>query len=570
MPQKISPTKNQAKHQENTTIETHPNQHQALYRKYRPQFFHEVVGQEHVVSALCGSLKTGNVSHGHIFTGPRGTGKTTLARLYAKALNCQNRTDVEPCGSCAQCVSLKNNSSLSIIEIDAASYTQVEYIRQLRDEAIMPAVGATYKIYIIDEVHMLSKSSFNALLKILEEPPQHVIFLFATTEIHNVPETILSRVERHDLQPLSMEELIQKLERINIDENLQLDTDALEAVALSARGALRDAESLLAKVRSISQDTSHKVTGEEVRKLLGLSPFATLHSIADALIRNSGHDALSLLEQTIQKGYSATVLGRELLEYFRKLLLLGTDARLQKHVHASLNKEQLEQLTHQATQTTPLWTLKTIDTISESLNSPAGSVVPQLPLEMAFVTIMQSSSYPQKKTETDTSQNTKNKQNERTKPVISTPPDIQKADKHTTPEPPANPTKIITSKNADGNTSLTIEILQKHWGSLIKELRASNQSLSVCASHCVPTSYKDNTLQLSARFSIYADKINTEKVRLTIQETLSTIVGRHVDITCVTDTKSTSSPIGITRNSSSSPLVDEAMRVFGSPRQAST
>src|SRR3989344_1228732 len=228
-----------------------------LYRTYRPQTFADIEGQQHVVQTLQGALKSNRVGHAYLFSGPRGTGKTTMARLLAKTLNCQEAISyklqaknslIEPCNKCSSCVEINEGRSLDLIEIDAASHTGVDHVRELTDSARVAASSGGYKVFLIDEVHMLSKSAFNALLKTLEEPPAHTIFLLATTEPHKLPDTVLSRVQRFDLKKLTLEEIQKKLERIARTENISLEPDVVVMLARYANGSLRDAESALSKL----------------------------------------------------------------------------------------------------------------------------------------------------------------------------------------------------------------------------------------------------------------------------------------------------------------------------------
>ncbi|EKE18522.1 MAG: hypothetical protein ACD_9C00308G0001, partial [uncultured bacterium] len=238
----------------------------ALYRKYRPLTFSDVIGQGHIVQTLSNAILNNRVGHAYLFTGPRGTGKTTMARIFARAVNCQNPKGADPCLECDVCKNITQGMSLDIFEIDAASNTGVDNIRELRENVKFPPSQAKFKVYIIDEVHMLSTGAFNALLKTLEEPPAHVIFILATTEIHKVPETIISRCQRYDFTRLSLEHIIEKLSTIAKNENVSIEKNALEMIAIASEGGMRDAESLLSQVMALEDK---KITAKEVEEILG-------------------------------------------------------------------------------------------------------------------------------------------------------------------------------------------------------------------------------------------------------------------------------------------------------------
>src|SRR5665647_694550 len=287
---------------------------QALYRKYRPLTFSDVIGQQHIVQTLSNSIKNGRIGHAYLFTGPRGTGKTTIARIFARIVNCQNPDGSNPCLKCEVCKSITEGRSLDIFEIDAASNTGVDNIRELRENVKFPPSIAKYKVYIIDEVHMLSAGAFNALLKTLEEPPAHVIFILATTEIHKVPETIISRCQRFDFARLPVDNIVKKLSLIAKSEKIEIEKDALEMIAIASEGGMRDAESLLSQVMSLE---NKKITAKEVEEILGTSQRQSLETLIGQILAKDTTGAIELINKLSQDGYDLDVFNKSLLNYLR-------------------------------------------------------------------------------------------------------------------------------------------------------------------------------------------------------------------------------------------------------------
>jgi len=289
-----------------------------LARRWRPKVFDDLKGQDTIVHTLKNALSAGRIVHAYLFSGPRGVGKTSTARILAKALNCVNGPTSEPCGVCTQCVSITEGSSVDVIEIDGASNTQVESIRELRESVKYAPSSGRYKIYIIDEVHMLSTSAFNALLKTLEEPPSHVIFIFATTEPKKIPPTIHSRCQHHAFRRIPKEMIMTQLRRIVRDEGLRIGDESLEMIARAADGSMRDALTLLDQISSFGEE----ITPREVREILGLPDAEAIQCLSDAIIDGEISKTISLIKELTDRGYDMRFLIRELIEYFRNLTIV--------------------------------------------------------------------------------------------------------------------------------------------------------------------------------------------------------------------------------------------------------
>ncbi|MFA6598670.1 MAG: DNA polymerase III subunit gamma/tau [Ignavibacteriaceae bacterium] len=298
-------------------------------RKYRPQLFDDVVGQEHITNTLKNGIKSGRVAHAFLFTGPRGVGKTTTARILAKALNCENPKNAEPCNECEMCRSIQSTQSMDIIEIDAASNRGIDDIRTLRDSVKYSPTKGKYKVYVIDEVHMLTKESFNALLKTLEEPPSHTIFIFATTDIHRVPITIISRCQRYDFRRIDINTIKALLSKIAIDQKISIDDKTLTLIAKKSDGGLRDAESFFDQVVAFCGE---KVEYETVIKILNFIDDELYFLVSDAIKSKNYQTAFTVAEKIYQNGWSFTDFLEGLIEHFRNILTVqisGTTALIE-------------------------------------------------------------------------------------------------------------------------------------------------------------------------------------------------------------------------------------------------
>ncbi|MCR4780510.1 MAG: DNA polymerase III subunit gamma/tau [Ruminiclostridium sp.] len=349
----------------------------ALYRKYRPRVFDDVISQEHITTTLKNQLKNGQSSHAYLFTGSRGTGKTTCAKILAKALNCADLHDGNPCLECESCKNIDNEFS-DVTEIDAASNNGVDYVRDLKEDAVYAPMSGKFKVYIIDEVHMLSAAAFNALLKLIEEPPPHVVFILATTEVHKIPATIISRCQRFEFRRIDIGESKKRLLWVAGQENKQLSDDAAFLISKISEGGMRDALSLLDQCFSVTDS----VTVDTVRECAGVSGSDHLFNMADCVFASDTAGILKILDELIDRSKDVTRLCEELISHFRILMLLkaGADNSVVK-----LTADDLTRYREQTNKFTLSQIMRCISILSETFTSMGRVRTPAMLLEMCLI-----------------------------------------------------------------------------------------------------------------------------------------------------------------------------------------
>lgn len=352
-----------------------------LYRKYRPQQLEEVVGQEHIKKALTNAITTNKISHAYLFTGPRGTGKTSTARIFAKSLNCVEGPTIHPCGKCGNCIDITNSTPMDVIEIDAASNRSVEDAQHILERVMYAPVNSRYKIYIIDEVHMLSTTAFNALLKTLEEPPKNVIFILATTEVHKVLDTIKSRCQRYDFRRITTEDIVAHLRKISDLEGINITEEALISIAKNSAGGMRDSIALLEQLSVLGGE----ITTAEIDNLLGRLSFDLLNEFSQKIVESKPNEAITILEKVYNSGNEPVQILTNLLDYFRNLLVVKTCSTEIAIELSQLNELQIEALSKQATSLDAHQIVFLVNKCAEYIKELKTTNNPKLWLEVAVI-----------------------------------------------------------------------------------------------------------------------------------------------------------------------------------------
>ncbi len=355
----------------------------ALYRKWRPDNFANLVGQDHVSRTLANAIKSGRIGHAYLFTGPRGTGKTSTAKILAKALNCEQGPTVEPCNQCEACQRINSGNSMDVFEIDAASNRGIEAIRDLRENVKFAPVNGRYKVYIIDEVHMLTSEAFNALLKTLEEPPAHVVFIMATTEVYKVPATIQSRCQRYDFKRITVDDIFNRLKTVVEDMEIKADDDALRMIAVKADGGMRDALSILDQCIALSEQS---LTIDRVQQLLGLVGKEWLDKLVGALQSKDAAAVLTMVDEIIRAGKDLQQVLGELGIHFRGLMIFKAAGLVDGVDYYSQTDESIKKQAAGFTQEQIVWIIRRVH---EAANEVKWSPQPRIAVEAALLEICQ-------------------------------------------------------------------------------------------------------------------------------------------------------------------------------------
>ena len=507
----------------------------ALYRRYRPQTFEDVLGQEHVTEILQTSIKEGRIGHAYLFSGSRGTGKTSTARILAKALNCEKGPTPNPCNKCDTCLAITEGTSLDVIEIDAASHGGVDDVRELRENALLAPAIARTKIYIVDEAHMVSTQGWNAFLKTVEEPPDHVIFVFATTEPHRVLPTILSRCQRFDFRRVSSAQIAEHLARVAKEEGIDADEGALQLIARSAEGGVRDALSTLDQLASASS-----VSVQDAARLLGSTTGDLMFEFADALAQADTGAAVQRIAQLVEEGHDLRVFARQVVEHLRALLLTKQVPEPGELIDAT--DETRARLAAQADGFSSAKLLHALRAFVDAMTEMRQQAAPRLSVELAVVRVTMPEA-----DDSAASAISRIERLERLLDVKGTPSEqpAAPAPARATPSPapakaevrensPAkappkkSKTKEPVAKEEEPSTAgglVDLEMLRKSWPIVLEEIRKESRKLHALLGDAGVHSFDGRVITVEVRYAIHGDMVTETKNASVIASAVNSVFG---------------------------------------------
>ena len=499
---------------------------QAFYRVWRPALWDEVVGQDHIVQTLKNAIATDRVAHAYLFAGPKGTGKTTSARLLAKAVNCLDPDKSnQPCNKCENCLAVNEGRFLDLIEIDAASNTSVDDVRELRDKINFAPSQGKFKVYIIDEVHMLSTSAFNALLKTLEEPPSHVIFILCTTEIHKIPATVLSRCQRHEFRRIPVPTITKKLTELTRKEKIKVEPDALSLIARQATGSMRDAISLIDQLSSMSKTITLKIAQE----VLGTATSQSVIELVDTILSEDSGSGLEIIHKALDSGTDPRQYARQVVEYLRDLLVI----KMQAGKDLELTPETREKMNQQADKFEISHLVAVIAAFSEASTDLKANWHPGLGLELALAGSLyqpQPVFQPVVEHEERHAPGLHTKKHEET---LQEDQDTSESQSVRSPKKQEADIEIIeTEPTFVPGTPLTLELAQSQWERVKKNVGAKNRITAAIVNSGKLVQANGDTIVLNFTSELLRERILEEKANRLVNFMLAKVYGRDINLIC--------------------------------------
>lgn len=542
--------------------------YQAFYRRFRPKTFDNVLGQEHITTTLKNQIVNNNIAHAYLFSGTRGTGKTSTAKIFARAVNCLNSVDGNPCNDCEACRGIHDESIMDIIEMDAASNNSVDDIRELRENVKYPPSKCRYKVYIIDEVHMLSKGAFNALLKTLEEPPRHLIFILATTEPQKLPATILSRCQRYDFKRITVNDIVKNMKDICNELGIKVEDKALQLIARNSDGAMRDALSILDQCVSFADA---EITYDYVISVLGIVNNDLIFNITDSIIDNRAEKALEIIDEIVQNGKDVHQFIKDLIAHFRNLMVVKTSKDVEHIVDGSV--EYIEQLQSQSNKFELSDIIAYLNILSEAETQSKWSSQPRIVLEVNVIKMISTPS----SVAIDKLMERINKIEEglksgvlATKSTKNTPERI--AEKKSSP--------VLKKESVEQeNSTVKAELVENHieengepirinideilseWQNVLKEMKSEKISLHALIMEGKPVHFKNNILTISfdEGFAFHREAVEKPENKAFIQSLLSKYFRSKIEVKFVMDNEKSLKQ----EEKETQILIDKAISVFG-------
>lgn len=505
--------------------------YKALYRKYRPQTFDQVWGQEHITTVLKNQILHGSIGHAYLFSGTRGTGKTSTAKIFARAVNCLNLVDGNPCNECEICKGIMDETIMDVIEMDAASNNSVEDVRELREKVKYPPSNCKYKVYIIDEVHMLSKGAFNALLKTLEEPPEHLIFILATTEVEKLPQTILSRCQRFDFKRITVNDIISNMKKICSDMNVAVDESVLHLIARNCDGAMRDALSLLEQC--ISFEEGH-ISMEDALEILGITNYDLIFQLIDNIKYKELDKALNLINEIIQDGKDINQFIKDLIYHFRNLMIIKTS------VHPStiieMEPEIIEMYKKQAQDMSLSFVLEALNIFNDSENKAKWSTQPRIILEMAVIRLIKMEGekdiYERVRDLEDIIANGSIPVNHKPKEEKKEKPHKTEKIKINAQDKPADKVDKTEKSQRDDGNELNIDIIKERWDNALKFIKEKKIVIHALLIEGSPISYENGILSIEYKqgYGIHREAISKDDNKNFVEKILSEYFNKEIKV----------------------------------------